>query len=90
MSQVRIHERSHTGEKPFWCRTCGLKMSIKGNLDKHERTHLNDSGSFFRCSKCDYRSYQAHNVLRHERLVHHKKKTRRRKKARNASTPSLQ
>ena len=38
-TRLKIHEKVHSGEKPYECKQCGKCFSEAGNLRSHERVH---------------------------------------------------
>jgi hypothetical protein len=39
LSELVIHNRVHTGARPYSCNGCNMKFSVMSNLRRHERNH---------------------------------------------------
>ena len=50
-SSLKVHNLTHTGEKPFACSKYDKKFTKQGSLKVHNLTHTGEKS--FACSKCD-------------------------------------
>ena len=66
--QVRVHERTHTGEKPFKCTFCDFRSAQGGNIRIHERRHTGEKP--YPCPYCSFASVTSSGTTFHVRSVH--------------------
>ncbi|XP_052039792.1 GDNF-inducible zinc finger protein 1 [Apodemus sylvaticus] len=62
---LRLHERTHTGDKPYGCTKCDAKFSQPSALKTHLRVHTGERP--FVCDECGARFTQNHMLIYHKR-----------------------
>uniref|UniRef100_UPI0035902AE9 GDNF-inducible zinc finger protein 1-like n=1 Tax=Myxine glutinosa TaxID=7769 RepID=UPI0035902AE9 len=65
-SALRLHERTHTGDRPYHCTYCPARFSQPSAIKVHTRIHTGEKP--YVCADCGARFTQRHMLIYHTRI----------------------
>jgi hypothetical protein len=68
VQQVRVHERTHTGHKPYKCAFCNYRSAQGGNIRIHERRHTGERP--YPCPLCPFAAVTSSATASHMKSMH--------------------
>lgn len=65
-SHLILHQRIHSGDKPYQCLSCGTRFNRLENLGQHKRVHTRETP--YKCSHCSRLFAHRPSLANHQRL----------------------